>query len=384
MGTMSASDAAPLPRLGEVFFDVRGNTRSMRLSWYADTQVAVFSIWQGGMCTGTFRLAIADLPRMVDTLQRGPGGQQAAWDTEQPGGAFAGGPAEGTSYTPTMGPPPGQMPADFRGGQPDYGTGVRDYPGEPLAEPAVPPGAYLADPPAAYPADAPGQQVPAAAYPADLPGQQMPAAAYPADPPGQQVPADAYLAGPRGQQGGVPGYRGGRSGDSAPARPAPPDYLAEGPGLAGRVPGYVAAPDHAVRPAEQRTEYLADLPPAGSPDPPGYGGAFPPGGHPGVSYAAPAGGMAYPHESGRQGGYPAEHASDPYVGGMHPMHYQAEPSAPHHQARSSQPARADALGPATADYPAHYDAAVTDDIGDARRADRPADSPRYGQRRDGR
>jgi len=71
---MSASDAAPLPRLGEVFFDVRGSSRSMRLSWYADTGVAVFSIWQGGMCTGTFRLPIGDLPRMVEILQRGPQG----------------------------------------------------------------------------------------------------------------------------------------------------------------------------------------------------------------------------------------------------------------------------------------------------------------------
>ena len=69
---MSASDAAPLPRLGEVFFDVRGDSRSMRLSWYADTGVAVFSIWQGGRCTGTFRLPIDDLPRMIETLQRGP------------------------------------------------------------------------------------------------------------------------------------------------------------------------------------------------------------------------------------------------------------------------------------------------------------------------
>src|SRR5215467_3732796 len=71
MGSMSASDAAPLPRLGEVFFDVRGSTRSMRLSWYADTGVAVFSIWQGGTCTGTFRLPVSDLPRMMESLQRG-------------------------------------------------------------------------------------------------------------------------------------------------------------------------------------------------------------------------------------------------------------------------------------------------------------------------
>jgi hypothetical protein len=69
---MSASDAAPLPRLGEVFFDVRGDSRSMRLSWYADTGIAVFSIWQGGRCTGTFRLPMDDLARMTEILQRGP------------------------------------------------------------------------------------------------------------------------------------------------------------------------------------------------------------------------------------------------------------------------------------------------------------------------
>src|ERR1700679_1124667 len=74
MNSMSASDAAPLPRLGEVFFDVRGSSRSMRLSWYSDTGVAVFSIWQGGTCTGTFRLPIEDLPRMTAALQRGPRG----------------------------------------------------------------------------------------------------------------------------------------------------------------------------------------------------------------------------------------------------------------------------------------------------------------------
>src|ERR1700744_357976 len=71
MSTMSASDAAPLPRLGEVFFDVRGSSRSMRLSWYANTGVSVFSIWQGGTCTGTFRLPVEELARLVDSLQRG-------------------------------------------------------------------------------------------------------------------------------------------------------------------------------------------------------------------------------------------------------------------------------------------------------------------------
>jgi hypothetical protein len=69
---MSEPDAVPLPREGEVFFDVRGEARSMRLSWYANSLVAVFSIWQGNRCTGTFRLPFADLDRMVQTLQAGP------------------------------------------------------------------------------------------------------------------------------------------------------------------------------------------------------------------------------------------------------------------------------------------------------------------------
>ena len=86
IGSMSASDAAPLPRLGEVFFDVRGSSRSMRLSWYADTGVAVFSIWQGGTCTGTFRLPMDDLPRLIDSLRRGSQGAVRSPDpAEVPG-----------------------------------------------------------------------------------------------------------------------------------------------------------------------------------------------------------------------------------------------------------------------------------------------------------
>ena len=78
MGSMSASDAAPLPRLGEVFFDVRGSSRSMRLSWYADTGISVFSIWQGGTCTGTYRLPREELPRLIESLHRGMPRRRAA------------------------------------------------------------------------------------------------------------------------------------------------------------------------------------------------------------------------------------------------------------------------------------------------------------------
>ena len=106
---MSASDAAPLPRLGEVFFDVRGSSRSMRLSWYADTGVAVFSIWQGRMCTGTFRLPIDDLTRMIDILQRGP---------ERPSQRPAA--SAGLEYRPGGRSDPGY--GEPRYGDPEYGN----------------------------------------------------------------------------------------------------------------------------------------------------------------------------------------------------------------------------------------------------------------------
>src|SRR5690349_25088172 len=121
MGSMSASDAAPLPRLGEVYFDVRGESRSMRLSWYADTGVAVFSIWQGGTCTGTFRLPIADLPRMIEALQRGPHGdaEDPAGPPDSPRGATEPHRRPGPRARPGHGPGPGSgqpSAGDYRSG----------------------------------------------------------------------------------------------------------------------------------------------------------------------------------------------------------------------------------------------------------------------------
>src|SRR5258707_12275808 len=124
MGSMSASDAAPLPRLGEVFFDVRGSSRSMRLSWYADTGVAVFSIWQGGMCTGTFRLPIDDLPRMVETLRHGPAGQPSGQDPAGSGNAFRDVPMDATAQVQSLEPRPGEELPGFQPGAPGYGPGA--------------------------------------------------------------------------------------------------------------------------------------------------------------------------------------------------------------------------------------------------------------------
>ena len=190
MGAMSASDAAPLPRLGEVFFDVRGNSRSMRLSWYADTGVAVLSIWQGGMCTGTFRLAIDDLPRMVETLQRGPGGQRA-----QPTAAHRPG-VDDPLEAPAMGPLPG-------GGLPDYDLAHTAYqPG-----PAVPAGAGRHSAPAARHSEPPDYLPGTGQYEAHPPTPRpyLTGSVREAGLPDQPVPPERPVPPGRPDQAGLPG-----------------------------------------------------------------------------------------------------------------------------------------------------------------------------------
>ena len=66
----------PLPTTGEVFLDTRGSGRALRVSWHsgpeADSEMVVLSLWAGGTCTGTFRLAVEDVPALVDALRDGP------------------------------------------------------------------------------------------------------------------------------------------------------------------------------------------------------------------------------------------------------------------------------------------------------------------------
>jgi hypothetical protein len=59
----------PLPSPGDVFSDVRGGERTMRVSYHSDRGIAVVSLWAGGLCRGSFRLAEEDLDRFVAVLQ---------------------------------------------------------------------------------------------------------------------------------------------------------------------------------------------------------------------------------------------------------------------------------------------------------------------------
>ena len=248
MGSMSMPNAAPLPRLGEVFFDVRSPSRSLRISWYADTGVAVLSIWQGGTCTGSFRLPMGDLPRMIAALQRGPDGPAAGGNYASPAAPDHAPPGAGdyppegrpdpraaaaASYDPYAagpgslhylnGPATGPYPDETGAIYPDSPAPAH-YPDSPgPAYPDVPargpypdvpaPGPYPDSPvPAHHPDEAAAVYPDNSAWPGGRgapmpprypdeadPPQYLPAPAspdFPADPPGGPYPSGPYPSGP--------------------------------------------------------------------------------------------------------------------------------------------------------------------------------------------
>ena len=56
---------------GEVFFDAARPDHSMKLTWHGEDAMVVLSLWTGNRCTGTLRLPVEDVPRMVNALVTG-------------------------------------------------------------------------------------------------------------------------------------------------------------------------------------------------------------------------------------------------------------------------------------------------------------------------
>jgi len=73
----------PLPPRGELFDDPRGEGRALRVSWHQEASLVVLSLWREGTCTATFRLPVADVPRLVNALVEGlAAGADRATDSE--------------------------------------------------------------------------------------------------------------------------------------------------------------------------------------------------------------------------------------------------------------------------------------------------------------
>lgn len=62
----------PMPRVSEVFADVRGEDRTMRISLHPSRSghrdTVVVSLWLGPLCRGSFRMHPGDLDRMMAAL----------------------------------------------------------------------------------------------------------------------------------------------------------------------------------------------------------------------------------------------------------------------------------------------------------------------------
>ncbi len=69
---MELAEVVAFPARGEVFADPRGQSRALRIAWHSEPDsVVVLSLWQADHCTGSFRLAAADVPRVVQVLVEG-------------------------------------------------------------------------------------------------------------------------------------------------------------------------------------------------------------------------------------------------------------------------------------------------------------------------
>lgn len=61
----------PLPQQGSIFLDARGGDRAMRVSWHEESGLVVLSLWRDNVCTGSFRLAVDEVPALIELLRSG-------------------------------------------------------------------------------------------------------------------------------------------------------------------------------------------------------------------------------------------------------------------------------------------------------------------------
>ncbi|WP_281897385.1 hypothetical protein [Micromonospora humidisoli] len=61
-------EVLPMPSFGDLFTDVRGDERTMRVSYHPERGAVVLSLWSGTTCRGSFRMAVDDVSRLRAVL----------------------------------------------------------------------------------------------------------------------------------------------------------------------------------------------------------------------------------------------------------------------------------------------------------------------------
>ncbi|MFR9775606.1 hypothetical protein ACL02O_06055 [Micromonospora sp. MS34] len=82
-------EVRPMPSFGDLFTDLRGEDRTMRVSFHPDRGAVVLSLWSGTICRGSFRMPLDDVDRFLALLTDV---RQAAAPPD-PGAAGGSGPA---------------------------------------------------------------------------------------------------------------------------------------------------------------------------------------------------------------------------------------------------------------------------------------------------
>jgi hypothetical protein len=57
-----------MPSFGDLFIDLRGDDRTMRVSYHPDRGAVVVSLWSGTLCRGSFRMPVDDVHRLTTLL----------------------------------------------------------------------------------------------------------------------------------------------------------------------------------------------------------------------------------------------------------------------------------------------------------------------------
>lgn len=57
-----------MPSFGDLFTDLRGEDRTLRVSYHPDRGAVVLSLWSGTLCRGSFRMPADDVDRLLALL----------------------------------------------------------------------------------------------------------------------------------------------------------------------------------------------------------------------------------------------------------------------------------------------------------------------------
>ncbi|GAB3197969.1 hypothetical protein GCM10027062_11060 [Nocardioides hungaricus] len=61
----------PFPQTGSIHLDARGGDRALRVTWHEDAGLVVLSLWRDNVCAGSFRLAVDEVPELIEVLRAG-------------------------------------------------------------------------------------------------------------------------------------------------------------------------------------------------------------------------------------------------------------------------------------------------------------------------